>query len=93
MTEVFRESYFKNMLEDERRNNFTLRVSVDNLKEMIRLCEEGVPVSQELVAKCKTDIDIVLDSITNYHSRFKEVLETINHIRDLNLPTSLDDKN
>lgn len=79
--------------EDERRNNFTLRISIDNLKQMIELCENKKPVPPELIEKCKNDLNIVIESITNYHARFKEVLETVNHIRDLNLPTSLNEEN
>jgi|JI8StandDraft_1071087.scaffolds.fasta_scaffold65396_2 hypothetical protein len=71
------------MLDDERRNNFTLRVSIDNLKKIIDILEANEIPSKEEVAYAKDDINKVIDAITNYHSRFKELLETVNNIKEL----------
>ena len=71
------------ILDDERRNNFTLRVSIDNLKKIIDILEANEIPSKEEVAYAKDDINKVIDAITNYHSRFKELLETVNNIKEL----------
>lgn len=77
------------MLNDEKRSNFTLRVSIDNLKSLLNQLEKGELPSKESILNYHDDLDLLVESITNYHARFKEVLETMNHIKELDLPTTL----
>jgi hypothetical protein len=77
------------MLDEEKRYNFNLRISIDNLKSLIDQLENGELPSKESIKNYRSDLDLLVDSITNYHARFTEVLETINHIKELELPTSL----
>ncbi len=81
------------MLEEERRNNFALRLAIDNIQSLLSSLEQGKLPDSAKVADYKKDFSLIVDSITNYHARFKEVLETINHIKELHLPTSLDESN
>lgn len=78
------------MLEEERRNNLALRVSIDNLKQLLEGLKKGEVPSNEDIELYQKDLNRIVESITNYHSRFKEVLETINHIKELSLPTELE---
>jgi hypothetical protein len=77
------------MLDEEKRYNFNLRVSIDNLKNLMNQLENGEVPNPESIKRYKSDLELLVDSITNYHARFTEVLETINHIKDLDLPTSI----
>ncbi|MCC5815368.1 MAG: hypothetical protein JJT78_11475 [Leptospira sp.] len=77
------------MLDEEKRNNFNLRVSIDNLKSLIDLLEKGEMPDSESIKNYRSDLVLLVDSITNYHARFTEVMETIKHIKDLELPTSM----
>ncbi|MCG9873584.1 MAG: hypothetical protein O9346_00745 [Leptospiraceae bacterium] len=71
------------MLEDERRNNFALRLSIDNLKNIIEILEDDKKPTKEQISYAKEDINNMVDAITNYHARFIELLETVNNIKEL----------
>jgi N-acetylmuramic acid 6-phosphate (MurNAc-6-P) etherase len=71
------------MLEDERRNNFALRLSIDNLKNIIEILEDDKKPTKEQITYAKEDINNMVDAITNYHARFIELLETVNNIKEL----------
>ncbi|NCN10643.1 MAG: hypothetical protein GW938_12445 [Leptospira sp.] len=71
------------MLEDERRNNFALRLSIDNLKNIIEILENDNKPTKDQIAYAKEDINNMVDAITNYHARFIELLETVNNIKEL----------
>ena len=71
------------MLEDERRNNFALRLSIDNLKNIIEILEDDKKPTKEQISYAKEDINNMVDAITNYHDRFIELLETVNNIKEL----------
>jgi hypothetical protein len=78
------------MLNDERRNNFTLRISIDNITQLIQDLEKGETPSSELILSAKNDVQKMVDAITNYHARFKEVLETVNHIKEISDQDTID---
>ena len=71
------------MLEDERRNSFALRLSIDNLKNIIEILEDDKKPTKEQISYAKEDINNMVDAITNYHARFIELLETVNNIKEL----------
>ncbi|WCL49376.1 hypothetical protein [Leptospira sp. GIMC2001] len=71
------------MLNDERRNNFTLRVSIDSLKNLIDTVDRDEKPTKDDIATARQDLELIVEAVTNYHARFKELLETVNDMKEL----------
>jgi uncharacterized coiled-coil DUF342 family protein len=67
----------------ERRRNQTLRESFDNIYALIEDLNQKNLVSEEKLQSYKEDLDSILSAVTNYHSRFTELLETLKTIKSV----------